>query len=507
MFRPITHGTVSEGRRTVLRGAVVVTLCLGTTAARGDEFTYLDKQGEPVTVQARLAGSTQNFLALETADGQLRAVPQAAVLRRTPGPDPEPLDAKAVASSLRKQFGAKRFRVKIGTPWENSTYVVGLVLANPLPEQFDRKAKGFLNQRMRFLRNIEAQFMGYARQAQFPTRPPRYPLVVLIFESDDDFEEYAKKVGGAAVAQAGTVSGFYSVMTNYLVVRLSECDTFETPLHEAIHQQVYNRSVFERLAPVPAWFHEGIATGFEGDGEKIRGPTQISHRYARLARDAQKIDWETIICDDKAFRGNVLAGEAYGQAWGLHWLLVKRYKQQYVQYVQMLAKKRTLDSDDAAGRVAQFEKIVGVKIADLEKEFRRELANALRRHNIDLDKEFARRPAQQGLARYDIDVVRREDMDGVLVADGTLTNLSPFRPMSFYVSLETDVGTYAEWHVHALGIGGEFALPKQFATKPMEGGPGGPCGSYKIRVRSAVPDSVEARLWNQGKLPVPVFGG
>jgi hypothetical protein len=203
----------------------------------------------------------------------------------------------------------------------------------------------------------------------------------------------------------------------------------------------------------------------------------------------------------------VLAGEAYGQAWGLHWLLVTQYKQKYVQYVQLLAKKRTLEIDDAAQRVAQFENIVGVKIADLEKQFRRELAVALRRNNINLDAALSRRAPQQGLARYDIDVVRRDDMDGVLVADGTLTNLSPFRPMSFHITLETDAGTYAEWHVHALAVGGEFALSKQFATKMMDGGREGPCSSYKIRVRSAVPDSVEARLWSQGKLPVPVFGG
>ena len=77
------------------------------------------------------------------------------------------------------------------------------------------------------------------------------------------------------------MGGFYSPQTNFLAVRLDECRTYEVVLHEAIHQQTYNRELFHRLAAVPTWFQEGIATGFESSQGKISvGPGKISMRYA-----------------------------------------------------------------------------------------------------------------------------------------------------------------------------------------------------------------------------------
>ena len=60
-------------------------------AARADEFTYIDEDKQEQRVVARLAGSGQGFFALELADGSWRLVPEAAVARRQPGPDPEPI--------------------------------------------------------------------------------------------------------------------------------------------------------------------------------------------------------------------------------------------------------------------------------------------------------------------------------------------------------------------------------------------------------------------------------
>ena len=50
---------------------------------------------------------------------------------------------------------------------------------------------------------------------------------------------------------------------------------------------VYVRAILQRLAPIPTWFDEGLATGFEANAGKINvGPGKISFRYANQALES-----------------------------------------------------------------------------------------------------------------------------------------------------------------------------------------------------------------------------
>ena len=57
---------------------------------------------------------------------------------------------------------------------------------------------------------------------------------------------------------ARRVAGFYSKLTNILAIRLEECRTFDTPLHEAIHQQVYVRKILPRHGADPDVVRRGV---------------------------------------------------------------------------------------------------------------------------------------------------------------------------------------------------------------------------------------------------------
>ena len=94
----------------------------------------------------------------------------------------------------------------------------------------------------------------------------------------------------------------------------------------------------------------------------------------------------------------------------------------------------------------------------------------------------------------------------MLEVEGKLKNLSPIRPMSFHVTVETDSGTYGDWHVPALAVNQTAPLPKQFAQKVMQNARGGPSQRFIVRVKSAIPESEEGQRWKRGELPVPVFG-
>jgi hypothetical protein len=79
--------------------------------------------------------------------------------------------------------------------------------------------------------------------------------------------------------------------------------------------------------------------------------------------------------------------------------------------------------------------------------------------------------------------------------------------MSFHVTVETDGGTYAGWHVGSLDIGKTAPLVKQFAEKPMRGvRAAGSTSTFRVRIRAATPESEEAGQWRKGELPVPAYG-
>jgi hypothetical protein len=306
---------------------------------------------------------------------------------------------------------------------------------------------------------------------------------------------------------AQRMAGFYSGMTNHLAIRLAECRTFEVPLHEAIHQQVYNRNVFQRLAPVPHWFDEGIATGFEGNQGKVNiGPTKISARYARQVLAAKNLSFGQIMADDDGFRGDVLAGEAYGYAWGLHWLMVTKYRTQYPKYVRLLAEKSPLAKQTAEERLSDFRDVFGKAPDEVTKDFRPYLDTGIRRQKVVLNPEKPAGISQthENVGEVELTAVSRIDEGGRMEVEGKLTNTSPIRAMAYYVTVETDAGTYADWHIPNLDVQKTAPLPKQIVVKAMRGAPAaGRASKFRVHIRSTPVDSAEAAEWKKGKLPEP----
>ena len=141
----------------------------------------------------------------------------------------------------------------------------------------------------------------------------------------------------------------------------------------------------------------------------------------------------------------------------------------------------------------------------IEKEFLPVLNAAIKKQNVDLNPE---RPpgilqTQQDVGEVELTGV---DRNGRLYMEGTLRNISPLRTMSFHVTAETDGGTYADWHVPSLEIGGSATLREQIASKLMAGvKQGGRGRTFRVRIHAAPPESEEAGQWKKGVLPVPVY--
>ena len=482
----------SAVRRSTISAAVLALILVGTDprSASSDTFEYVDRQGATQTLDAELVGEGQGALALMAANGQMKLIPQGAIRKRTPGEPPTPMTCKEVAEELKTRFDPTRLRTYVQEP-----FVIAVILQEPLERRDEARTAAFLKTTAKFMRNVNNVFMTYAKQVRFPTIPPKFPMVALVFESDDDFNEYATKATGGRGLSAGNIAGFYSNTTNDLVLRLRECHTFETPLHEAIHQQVHNRGVLQRMAPTPVWFNEGIATGFEGNAQRINiGPTKIAKRYARIARNSGRVDWDTIVSEDSAFRGDILAGEAYGNAWGLHWLLVTQHKVQYMNYVKQLAQIPPLAEVSPARRKEMMEDSFGVTASELQTEFRQALETGLKRQRVNLD---AKPPA--GFARREIDMaeiaVNAVSTNGVLQVEGEMKNISPIRSRAFHVAVVTGAGTYANWIFPNVPVNKTVRLQRQVVKKFLPGARGGSAGTFQIHVHSVPVGSREISGW------------
>ncbi len=468
----------------------------------GDDIRYVTEEGTQVTTRARLIGSGQGFQALERWDGQIQLVPNGAIQARDMMGDPEPIDIAGMQSLLTELFGAENVRFEGKAP-----FLVCMVLDGTLDRAGEQRCTQFIKKACTFMKNVDGVFLRYARSMKFPIRDLQFPLVLLIFESDDDFESYAQLATGGRGISAANIAGFYSILTNWLAVRMSTCDTFEVPLHEAIHQQMYNR-VLQRLAPIPKWFDEGIATGFEANGQNINvHPVQVNSRYARQSqRLATGVEWRTIVADDQAFTADVLAGDAYTLAWCLHWMLVTQHEDAYQNYVAGLSQLAPLAELGNRERLQQFEDTFGHSVREMQSGFGSAIELGIRRQKVDLRDPM--RPGyveqQQQLGAVQVKAVGNGR--GQVGVEGRLKNISPLRSMTYYVTVETQGGQYADWVLADVRPSQTVNLPPKVANQVIPGTRSGPSTAFQVWIRSVAAESPTAGQWKDGRVPGPVTG-
>ena len=483
--------------------AMCLVLFASTNLIQAERFVIVNEKGEKQEIIGRLHASGQGAFAIQRPGGQMELVAQGAVIERDNTIPFKAATPEEMSQQLSEEFGPGTFR-----SYTEGNFVIGLVLMDELPKRSEARAIIFMKKAAKFMNNVQKVFLKFATKMKLETTDPECPLVLLIFESDDAFDAYAESVTKGQGLSAGNISGFYNGLTNYLAIRMTECHTFEVPLHEAIHQQVFNQGVLTRLAPIPTWFNEGIAAGFEANSDRISaGPTKVHTRYAKMAATANQLTWSQLVVEDQAFRGDVLAGEAYCHAWCLHWLLVTKHAKQYSAYVKHLSEKQPFTKQDSTVREEEFVQFFGDDFTALKLQFNKAIQYSQRRQR----KPPAQKPvgymhSQRALADFELTAINRVDRGGVLEVEGRMRNINPFRSLSFSIAVVTDAGTYAQWILPAVASNRVVPLPKKYADKIAPGSSGGSSNSFRVRVRSILPDSKEAARWSRGDLPAPNEG-
>ncbi len=316
-------------------------------------------------------------LLLERADERLELVQPASILSRAPVPQPE-----------------------VESPRELGRRILG-----ELPPGFDLlvtkhycicfdTSRGYAQWCAALFERLHDAFANFWKKAGLEMVPPPRPLLVVIFADRQRYEAFAARDLGAA---ADRVVGYYNLMTNRVttfdltgsaglprpagqaaaragveILNSPEASGMvSTLVHEATHQMAFNGGLHQRLAPVPIWLSEGVATYFEtpdlGSDRGWKGIGNVNApRLERFLKVYRAGTLEQIVRGDEPFRQPDEALDAYSRAWALTFFLIQTRKAAFVEYLRSISRKQPLADDSPEERLRDFTTAFGASPAALE---------------------------------------------------------------------------------------------------------------------------------------------
>lgn len=268
------------------------------------------------------------------------------------------------------------------------------------------------------LDEVHRSFATFFSRRNFKLTQPEFPLVALVFPSENAFAKYCESDG---VPYAPGLQGYYHPETNRIAffeepasvssrplelpldrtltaLAVSERTTHrrwpgselpevaavttgagfrDTLVHEATHQLAFNMSLHTRIGDNPRWVVEGLAMIFErnaaGKGER--------HGNERQRVNEERYEWfmqrtrgnvlpiKDLIAADRPFGTATL--DAYAESWALAFYLSERRGADYTAYLRRIQEHDPLVDYTPDERVADFQKAFGQDLDWLQVEWLR----------------------------------------------------------------------------------------------------------------------------------------
>ncbi len=302
-------------------------------AGNGEAVATADDDGQPVI--AKLLATVGDYRIVILPDGRLvaRHKQDAAVTERKF----EPIEKGALAERLVKSEFAG-FKTK-----QTRRY---LYLYNT-SEEFSLATS-------RILETMFPGVVNYAKAQKIEVTEPDVPLVVVMFRTEDEFQQYQRMPAG--------VVAYYNILDNRVVMyeesrlrdvkpELAIQQSLATIAHEGAHQILHNIGVQKRLSRWPMWLSEGLAEFFApttfGDRLKWKGAGQVNdmrmfelEQYLK-SREADQPDGQMIEHTVLAAR---LTSTGYASAWALTHYLAKLKRAEFNDYVREVSQLGPLET-------------------------------------------------------------------------------------------------------------------------------------------------------------------
>ena len=363
---------------------ILFTLC---ASARGLDYITHQKDGKTAELAGRVEVEAQDGgVLLLTADGVLWPIPKEQIAGRRRDDEPfQPLPRDKLTAQLAKELGP-------GFKFHHTKHYLIGYNTSPAYAQW----VGSLYER------LFAAFYNYWQRRGFELAEPQFPLVALVFDSRDSYAEFSRPEVGEA---ARSMIGYYSIRSNRMIMydltgieelrgggdrtsslRINQIlsqpgaeRTVATIVHEATHQLAFNSGLQVRYADLPLWVSEGIAIYFETPDLKsakgwrnIGGTNRVNLvNFRKFAQRRPAGALQTLLSDDKRFREQATAADAYAESWALTYFLLTTRKDDFVKYLQAMAEQGPLVEVPVADRIALFQKHFGEDLAALDADFLR----------------------------------------------------------------------------------------------------------------------------------------
>ncbi len=315
-------------------------------------------------VVARLWAEVGNYQVVMLPNGRLISLPDT---ETTPTDKPfNPATIPQVAAELTaKQFAG--FKSRIGRRY--------LYLYNT-SDLFFTGTKSIL----------ETMFSGvflYAKGQKIDVHQPDVPMVVIMFRTEQEFQEYQRMPTG--------VLAYYSPITNYVVMyeqsRLSQLapelalrQAIATIAHEGAHQILHNIGVQQRMSRWPMWICEGLAEYFAPTSTDSRmqwkGAGQLNElrlfELDQYLRNRPPDAHGDLVSE--TIGAAMLTSTGYATAWALTHFLVQKQAPKFFSFLQEVSRIGPLEGGgepDKDGQIpanrALFVKHFGGDMDGLEK--------------------------------------------------------------------------------------------------------------------------------------------
>ena len=245
---------------------------------------------------------------------------------------------------------------------------------------------------------LHGAFNNYWTRSGAVLHEPRFPLVAVVFDSQESYALHARREIGDATA---SIIGYYSMATNRMTMydltgveqaaggrsspdRINQIlsqpgaeRTVATIVHEATHHSAFNSGLQVRFTEMPFWVSEGIAIFFETpDLRSSKGWSGIgsvnfvnNSAFRHYLGTRKPGSLPQLLSDDKRFRDPATSADAYAEAWAFNYFLLRTRKEAYVKYLKALAEQTPLLFLEPPERLKQFQQFFGDNLAGLETEF------------------------------------------------------------------------------------------------------------------------------------------
>ena len=239
----------------------------------------------------------------------------------------------------------------------------------------------------------------YFKTRSFNLNEPQFPMVAIVFATQNQFIEYANRDGSKVMPN---MQGYYSPRTNRVALFESasnsvavsmndpamdsrssvfvaiKTDLKETIIHEATHQVAYNIGLHSRVGETPRWVVEGMATVFEPEGMRNSAAGYsakqrlnwerhvVFQNFVQTKRRPPK-SLKSFIESEDLYETSVL--DFYAQSWALTFVLVETRPRNYSAYLKRIAGRDPFAEYPAKERLADFQAAIHADLDWLDAQF------------------------------------------------------------------------------------------------------------------------------------------